>query len=867
MARPLFPVLLFFCTGILLSRWITTSVPALVLTVAFFLLASWTAYYREKGKLCCSLLLLTFTALGLLVPPLHESSYPQQHLRTLARSGKLDLSQPCRVTGICSAGSIPRGIGEQIELSVEKIENRSSTFATEGRVRLALYYQKTDPPKRLLIAPGERIELLAYLRLPKNFNNPGQFDHVAYLERKGIALVGTIKNELLITRLATGEGNFLSRGIHLLRSRFIAELEESFPESEDVLPVLKALLLGDKQTLPPQVEKQFQATGLYHVLVVSGQHVAIMAVFLWGLFRVSHLPRTLNLLLTMAGLMFYSVLTEAQTSVTRATIMACVFLLVVQFDRDRSLLNSLSLAAGCLLWTDPFWLFDPGFQLSFLAVLAIALIGLPLMNEWTKPWRSALLQVQDPAFDGYFKPVYADFRIWLRLRIELLRARVSADPWNLCGRLAAFPFRTLLYLADLLILSFAIQLVFAVLMVIYFHRVSLTSSILNTLAVPLMGLIVPLGFLLLLSSLVWQPLQQGLATCCSLLVQWLLYLANAFAAAGWGNFRLPSPPIWVLVTYFLCLSLALVPFSKRTRLVWGVLAAGSLALLLCYPFTPRTPTGVLQFTFLDVRQGDSILASFPDRSHIVVDGGGLLGRSFGEYFGEDRFDVGEQVVSPFLWSQGIRRLDALVLTHAHHDHMAGLKALLENFEVGELWVGQNPLVPEYVNLLKSSLRKSVPIRTFSASDRLNFHSTSLEFLNPARNARIGSVPTNNDSLTFQLQFKDRRFLLTGDIEKRIETEILRDGRPLTSDLLKVAHHGSKSSTSPEFLDRAQPIWAVISVAEHSPFGHPHPEVLQRLVQRGIPVFRTDRDGAVTVTTDGKRLEVRCYQPTASQHSP
>ena len=859
MASPLFPITVAFCVGILLSRWVHTSIPLLFFVVATCLTTAWVAHYRRQPCLACWLSVATFLSLGLLVPSIHQASYPPQHLKALALAGKLDLDEPCRITGICSKGSISRGIGEQIELSVKQIENRFSTFSAQGKVRLALYYQKGErPPKQPLLSPGDYVEVLANLRLPKNFNNPGQFDYVAYLERQDVALVGTIKNALLITQLSAGEGSLWMRQIQRLRRKLLAELEASFAGSEAVLPVMKALLLGDKQALSPQVEEQFRATGLYHVLVISGQHVAVMAMFLYGFFKVIRFPRVVVILFTIAGLVLYSAITEAQPSIVRATVMACVFLWVLQFDRDRNLLNSLSLAAGSLLWLDPFWLFDAGFQLSFLAVLAIALIALPLLAAITQPWRESLGQLQDPAFDSPGAPYLADLRIWLRLKIEALQAFLRNDPFNVAGYCVTFPLRAILYLAELLIVSMSIQVIFAVLMVIYFHRVSPVSPFLNLLAVPLVGCLVPLGFLQLLFSFIRLPFEWLLAKCCAVLVQGLLSVVEVFSDPAWGNFRLPTPPFWLCSLYFVCLSLALVPFSKRIRYVWAGLAAGALALLLAFPFSPRTPQGLLQLTFLDVRQGDSIFVSFPDQANLMIDGGGLLGHSFGEHFEEERFDVGEQVVSPFLWSLGVRKLDAVVLTHAHQDHMSGLGAVLNNFEVGELWVGQNPLVPDYLNLLKNSLRKSVPIRSFAAGDSIGFHSGKLEFFNPIKSAGMDRVPTNNDSLAFRLRLKDRKFLLTGDVERRVEAQMLKEEVPLASDLLKVAHHGSRSSTLPEFLDRINPLWAVISVAEHSPFGHPHLEVVERLKQRRIAVFRTDRHGAVTVTTDGKRLEVQSY---------
>ena len=798
--------------------------------------------------------MVCFACLGLMYPAIHEASYSPQHLRRLTRSGKLDLKEPCRIKGICIRGSVPKGIGEQIELSVQQVENRFSTYATTGRVRLALYYQRNDIPRQPLLSAGDQIEILANLRVPMNFNNPGQFDYVSYLDRQDVSLVGTVKSELLITRLATGQGSWLSRQIQHLRKALLSRLDRTFA-SEQTSGVMKALLLGDQSALDARVEETFRITGIYHVLVVSGQHVAVMAAFLYGLFRWSRFPAALASALTVVGLLLFSALAEGQPSVIRATAMTCTFLLAVHFDRDRNLLNSLSFAAWSLLLIDPFWLFDPGFELSFLAVLAIAVVALPWLRQVTQPWRDGLRHLEYVDWDARFPPHIADLRIWLRLRLEDFQGWARWDRWQLSSRFVLISLRTLLAVGELLVVSVGIQLVFVVLMVIFFHRVSLIAPFLNLLAVPLVGLLVPLGFLLLSLSFLGLPTDLVAGKLCGSLIHVLLRAAEHLSGVEWGNFRVPTPPVWTSSLYFVSLILALsLPSTWLRRFSIGA-ATAALTLILAYPFAPETPAGRFQLTALDVRQGDSLFLSFPDQSNLLVDGGGLLGRSFGEHFDDDSFDVGEQVVSPFLWSLGVRKLDAVALTHAHHDHMSGLHALLNNFEVGELWVGENPLTPEYVRLLKAALRRSVSIRTLGAGDHFFFHSAELEFMNPHRGSQKGKAPANNDSLAFRLRFGQRSFLLTGDIERRVETEILNRRGVLDSDLLKIAHHGSRSSSLPEFLDRASPVWALISVAEHSPFGHPHAEVLDRLNDRRVPVFRTDRHGAIRITTDGRILEV------------
>ena len=583
MKSPLFPVTLAYCIGILAGIWVQTPLPYLLATSAACLLALWLAHVFCRPVLAFLLSLVCFGSLGLLCPAMHQASYAPQHLRMLMRTGKLDLSEPCRITGICTKGSIPKGIGEQIELAVQRVENRFSTYTTQGNVRLALYYQKGEAPQEPLLRPGDQIEVLANLRLPKNFNNPGQFDYVAYLERQDVALVGTIKNELLITRLAAGQGSWFSRQIRRLRVALLSQLDVAFGKGETA-GIMKALLLGDRSALDGRIEETFRITGIYHVLVVSGQHVAVIAAFLYALFRLTRIPSSLAAVLTGFGLLLFSALVEGQPSVVRATAMAGTFLLAVLFDRDRNLLNSLSLSAWTLLLLDPFWLFDPGFELSFLAVLAIALVALPWLRQVAEPWRAGLLRIQDTDWDSRCRPHVADLRIWLRLKLEALHAWAQWDRWQLSGQLVLLTARVVLAVGELLVVSFAIQLVFVVLMAIFFHRVSLIAPLLNLLAVPIVGVLVPLGFLLLSLGLFGLPTDIIAGTLCGSLVHVLLRAAELFSSSEWGNFRVPTPPFWASTLYFISLILALSLPSNWFRRLWIGAATVVLTLILVYPF-------------------------------------------------------------------------------------------------------------------------------------------------------------------------------------------------------------------------------------------------------------------------------------------
>jgi competence protein ComEC len=203
-------------------------------------------------------------------------------------------------------------------------------------------------------------------------------------------------------------------------------------------------------------------------------------------------------------------------------------------------------------------------------------------------------------------------------------------------------------------------------------------------------------------------------------------------------------------------------------------------------------------------------------------------------------------------------VEVMILTHAHHDHIAGLDTVLDNFSVKELWLGKNPATGEYLRFVRKAVQKGLRLRYFAAGDRITAHGGSLFFLNPSVDYILGPKPSNNDSLTFRISYGRRSVLMTGDIERKVETQILKRRSPLRSDVLKVAHQGSRSSSTDEFLSQVRPVIAVISVGTPNPFGHPHPEVLRRLESFQLQLFRTDRDGAVTLLTDGNLMEMQKF---------
>jgi competence protein ComEC len=444
------------------------------------------------------------------------------------------------------------------------------------------------------------------------------------------------------------------------------------------------------------------------------------------------------------------------------------------------------------------------------------------------------------------EPRAAQFRLELRLLAEALSyvSRLK-QRWLLWAISAAL--RVWFFVYDMVAVSAVMQVGLALPMAIYFHRVSFSGLSANVLIVPLLSVIVPVGFFAVLTG--WMAAAQ--------LAAWLLTVSENIARwhVRWEpDWRIPDPPTWIAIAF----AAALIGFAfalQRSR-VWRVVALATVTALfvfiLWHPFPPKIAARALELTAVDVGQGDSLLVSFPRGKLMLVDGGGIL--SFGRKV-KPKMDIGEDVVSPYLWSRSIRRLDVVVATHAHEDHTGGLAAIIDNFHPKEIWTGAHGDEPVWRELSRHARERGVTIVAMCEGKRMEFGGTRVEVLAPPEDYVANGAPKNNDSLALRITYGSRSFLLTGDMEKQIEGRLLADGRELKADVLKVGHHGSKTSTTEPFLDAVHPAFAIISDGYDNSFGHPNREVLERLHARRVEVLRTDLQGLITVRTDGQRISV------------
>ena len=382
-------------------------------------------------------------------------------------------------------------------------------------------------------------------------------------------------------------------------------------------------------------------------------------------------------------------------------------------------------------------------------------------------------------------------------------------------------------------------------MVTHFNQVSLIGPLANLLVVPLAGAATTVGLFALaaaaLSDLIGSV---GLSLAWALAVALRLAVWLA-AAVPWALVYAPAPGPFAMAAWLAAAVLAAAAGTRRARRAALGLALGGLAVAAWPLLLPGE--GRLRVTFLDVGQGDAALVEVPGGGRLLVDGGPG---------GSARFDVGERVVAPFLWNHGVGRLDVVAVTHADADHSGGLAAVLRGLGVGEIWEnGRWPAGHEGV--VAALDRARAPRRVLAAGQRLRVGEALLTVLNPPGPERppLASAGENDHSLVLRLDWRGVSFLLTGDLTAGGE-EVLLDARaPLAVTVLKVGHHGSRSSTGVPLVNASRPVVAVISVGPRNPFRHPAPEVVQRLAESGARVYRTDRDGAVIVETDGANVWV------------
>ncbi len=805
-------------------------------------------------------------------------------LRQLVDSGRIRAGDALELEGTVEDVPARHPSGARIGIHVSSVSIAHGAIEVDGRATVGV--RIPDPQSEAAfdamgLERGTPIRVAAEASDELAFRNPGVETLRARIRRSGFDLAAHASNPQAISVAGPSGGCPVLRRLSRVRVWGLAEIDEAY--APRTAGVLRALLLGDESHLDESTADCYRKSGAYHVLVISGAHVALLAgICVWVAARISRSP--LSRLLAAAGpAWIYALVLGGPAPVIRAALALTVAFLAPLAGRRAPPPNTLALAAGVVLALDPAAIRDSSFQLTFAAVAAIVCIAAPVAERMADigRWRPHRAAPFPPNCSGFvrvlaeslfwderrfrngqrtaavrFGASKAGFAVWMNLvRVQGIFRRVALGVW----------------------IAVAVQWALAPLAVTSFGRLTLVGTVWALAVEALLGgaLVAGLGFLTL----------RAVAPAASAPLEWisdrLVVWSNAVASdapggwpvaepSGWSAIALWCAPIAVAIVAALVAGWHPVPRTRAelvrrpSRARWR-LAAGAASVILVAslgaPIGDRPADGRLHVLFLDVGQGDAAFVRFPDGTTMLIDAGGRprfdepLGFDNGEPLRAEQFDIGDRVVTASLLAQGISNLDWIVATHGDVDHVGGFGAVLRRLSVGRAVIGCGADDAE-LRFARSAENRDKCVLRLGAGDGLEIGGARLEVVWPTAGAPEG----NDGSLVFRLVFGERSLLFTGDVEEAGERSLLRlaaaNGWNLRSDVLKVPHHGSRGASSPAFVAAVAPRWAVVSAPRQSPYGHPHAEAIRRLREAGASVVQTGIDGAVGFTTDGHEIVIQ-----------
>ena len=660
---------------------------------------------------------------------------------------------------------------------------------------LYVYASEREAPEARI---GDKVTATGKVRSPHGYQNPGQLDTKMLLKSQGIsASLSAGKQGIKVMPVDTA---VFARKLAEVRRHYRDSMEQVMPKSDAA--AIFAMLFGGYDGLKPELVDSFTITGIVHILSVSGSHISLLAAVMAGLGVLLRLPQTATAVLVVGLIAIYSLLAGAVPPVIRSAIMGGLAFVALALDRERDARRILLLTGLVMLLISPLLFFHISFQLSFLATAGLLYLA--------------------PVWQKYFREHGCNAYIAAGLSITL------------AAQLATLP-----------ILAW------------YFNQLSLSSLIANLVVVPLVEIIIVLGLFAGVVAFILPFAGSVVFACGSLLLGVVTEMTVKIAALPASAIWIPSMNFGWGMLYYLLLGLFLLNAQHREQLWDGIKKrcnALSVALLVAVVFLVSVQLAKpkeMQVHFIDVGQGDAALVITPGGRAFMFDTGGTR---------DGNFDIGAKVDVPYLLHYGVLKLDGVFLSHAHEDHAAGCGGILRKMPVAQVITADEGIL-DYARSMK--LGDNDPLlhkfHTARQGERMTVDGVTIEVLF-APPLQEGDNKTGNEaSNVYRVSYGKASFLFTGDLTKEKEAQLLAEGINPASSVLKIGHHGSDTSSSPEFLQAVKPQFGVFCVGADNSFGHPKPAVVQRFKEQGIKTLRTDENGAVVFYTDGERMRVETYQ--------
>jgi competence protein ComEC len=682
------------------------------------------------------------------------------------------------------------------------VTSGTETVRVPGRLRLSLVggAAKGQTP----FVAGERVEFAAPVELPRGNANHGLYDHRETLALSRIYTHARVRSPTLIVRVepAAGLMGVFARSLVAARRAIVEAIRRNVPSTQADL--VTSLIFNDRRLISPDEQAALRDSGLMHIFAVSGLHVAILAMILLMVVRAVGLRPRLAWPVVVLAMLPYLIILDFIPPAARAYWMAVAYALGRLLGREQDGISTLAFATAIILWWEPLAAFQPSFILSFVCVAGLVTLT-PLFGDWFE-------RAEPP------EGLRENCVTWIQQSLMAISAIT----------LAVLP-----------------------LQFYYYQQFNLVSPLANILAAALSAPLLGGALATVVSDYLLPWVAPSIGVSTGFLMRATVWLAEAAASQDWAILRTAKPPLWGVCAYYLVLYSGYYIVRRDTpefrpkslaRFLIHVPAAMVLLALASHPWN----RGTLRLWFLDVGQGDATLIEFPTGQTLLVDGGNILP------------DMGRRVLEPALRSRGIRPLGDVLATHDDSDHVGGLVWIMGRHPVSRLVEGAGaPTDGGLIVRVRDLARQRGVMRTEVAAGQTTQLGpvTWVDVLNPLPTAEATEISDNERSVVLRVRHGNFSAVLMGDAGAPVEQRLIASGEARPADVLKVSHHGSRTGTSEDFVAALAPRVAVVSCGMGNRYGHPHPEVVQRLARYQTEIFRTDLDGAILIETDGAAFRV------------